>query len=85
MISDARCTCFQVDDLKMSPEELKAALIDSFWGTERGLSATADTRAEINELITQLEAANTCNNPTDVSSLSFGFASFPRGHLFCAL
>jgi hypothetical protein len=34
-------------------EELKLALIDSFWGTERGLSASSDSRAEINELITQ--------------------------------
>ena len=33
--------------------ELKAALIDSFWGTERGLAASSDTRAEINELISQ--------------------------------
>ena len=35
-------------------EELKAALLDSFWGTERGLAASSDSRAEINELITQV-------------------------------
>lgn len=29
------------------------ALLDSFWGTERGLSASSDSRAEINELLTQ--------------------------------
>ncbi len=34
--------------------ELKMALLDSFWGTERGLSASSDSRAEINELITQV-------------------------------
>lgn len=36
--------------------ELKMALLDSFWGTERGLSASSDSRAEINELITQVGA-----------------------------
>lgn len=44
----------------MSVQELKAALLDSFWGVDRGLSASSDARAEINELISQLEA----NNPT---------------------
>lgn len=34
--------------------ELKAALLDSFWGTDRGLAASSDARAEINELITQV-------------------------------
>jgi PAP_fibrillin len=61
-----RASSLQMEELKMSPEELKAALLDSFWGTERGLTATADTRAEINELITQLEAANPCDSPTEV-------------------
>ncbi|CAK0784351.1 hypothetical protein CVIRNUC_007555 [Coccomyxa viridis] len=36
--------------------ELKAQLLDSLFGTERGLSASSEVRAEINELITQLEA-----------------------------
>lgn len=34
--------------------DLKMALLDSFWGTERGLAASSDSRAEINELITQV-------------------------------
>lgn len=38
--------------------ELKAQLLDSLFGTERGLSASSEVRAEINELITQLEAEN---------------------------
>jgi hypothetical protein len=42
----------------MSTEELKAALLDSFYGTERGLSAGLESRAEIAELLAQLEAAN---------------------------
>lgn len=52
----------------MSPEELKSALLDSFWGTERGLTASADTRAEINELVVQLEASNDCDNVTEARS-----------------
>ncbi|KAK9908266.1 hypothetical protein WJX75_005120 [Coccomyxa subellipsoidea] len=38
--------------------ELKAQLLDSLFGTQRGLSASSEVRAEINELITQLEAKN---------------------------
>lgn len=36
----------------------QAQLLDSLFGTERGLSASSEVRAEINELITQLEAEN---------------------------
>jgi hypothetical protein len=50
----------------MSIEEIKAALLDSFWGTDRGLSASTDVRADINELITQLEAKTPVENPTQV-------------------
>lgn len=37
---------------------MQAQLLDSLFGTERGLSASSEVRAEINELITQLEAKN---------------------------
>jgi hypothetical protein len=37
------------------------------YGTERGLAARSEIRAEINELITQLEAKNPTPSPTDVS------------------
>lgn len=40
--------------------ELKMALLDSFWGTERGLAASSDSRAEINELITQVGHRASC-------------------------
>ena len=43
---------------------LKEALLDSFWGTERGLTAAPETRAEINEVISQLEAVNPNSSPT---------------------
>jgi hypothetical protein len=41
----------------MTPDELKRALLDSFFGAERGLSAGAETRAEVAELLSQLEAS----------------------------
>ena len=50
----------------MSKEELKAALTDSLYGTERGLKADSDTRAEIEELITQLEGKNPTALPNEV-------------------
>jgi hypothetical protein len=44
----------------------QAALLDSLFGTERGLAARSEVRAEINELITQLEAKNPTPSPTEV-------------------
>lgn len=38
------------------------------YGTERGLSARSEVRAEINELITQLEACNPNPSPNEVSA-----------------
>lgn len=51
---------------------LKKALVDSFYGTDRGLSATSETRAEIVELITQLEAQNPTPAPTEALPLLNG-------------
>lgn len=45
---------------------MQAALLDSLYGTERGLAARSEVRAEINELISQLEAKNPNPNPTEV-------------------
>ena len=45
---------------------VQAALLDSLYGTERGLAARSEVRAEINELISQLEAKNPNPNPTEV-------------------
>jgi hypothetical protein len=36
------------------------------YGIERGLSARSEIRAEINELLSQLEAKNPMPNPTEV-------------------
>lgn len=63
-------------------EGLKRQLVDSFYGTDRGLRASSETRAEIVELITQLEAKNPTPAPTDALSLLNGkwilaYTSFP--------
>uniref|UniRef100_A0A383VLT1 Plastid lipid-associated protein/fibrillin conserved domain-containing protein n=1 Tax=Tetradesmus obliquus TaxID=3088 RepID=A0A383VLT1_TETOB len=57
---------------EMSAADIKAALLDSFYGTERGLSARSEVRAEINELITQLEAKNPTPSPTEMMALLDG-------------
>lgn len=49
----------------MAVSDIKAALLDSFYGTERGLTARSEVRAEINELISQLEAFNPTPEPTE--------------------
>ncbi|XP_057960535.1 plastid-lipid-associated protein, chloroplastic-like isoform X2 [Malania oleifera] len=51
---------------------LKKALVDSFYGTDRGLRASSETRAEIVELITQLEAKNPTPAPTEALTLLNG-------------
>ena len=51
-------------------ERLKKALVDSFYGTDHGLKATSETRAEIVELITQLKAKNPTAAPTEALSFS---------------
>ncbi|CAO2842473.1 unnamed protein product [Amaranthus hypochondriacus] len=52
--------------------KLKKQLVDSFYGTDRGLKASSETRAEIVELITQLEAKNPTPAPTDALPLLNG-------------
>ncbi|KAF5204802.1 Plastid-lipid-associated protein [Thalictrum thalictroides] len=51
---------------------LKKALIDSLYGTDRGLKASSETRAEIIELITELEAQNPTPAPTEALTLLNG-------------
>ncbi|KAG6386877.1 hypothetical protein SASPL_152054 [Salvia splendens] len=59
---------------KKAPEidALKKQLIASFYGTQRGLSASAETRGEIVELISQLEAKNPTPAPTEALTLLNG-------------
>lgn len=49
--------------------ELKRCLVDCFFGTEYGLRASSQIRAEIGELISQLEARNPTPVPTEALSL----------------
>ncbi|EEF38021.1 plastid-lipid-associated protein, chloroplastic [Ricinus communis] len=53
-------------------DSLKKQLVDSFYGTDRGLKATSETRAEIVELITQLESKNPTAAPTEALTLLNG-------------
>ncbi|XP_076954429.1 light-induced protein, chloroplastic-like [Bidens hawaiensis] len=53
-------------------DTLKKQLVDSFYGTNRGLTATSETRAEVVELITHLEAKNPTPAPTEALSLLNG-------------
>ncbi|GAB4830803.1 prolyl aminopeptidase [Ancistrocladus abbreviatus] len=65
-------------DVAEPPEEpseidkLKKALVDSFYGTDRGLRASSETRAEVVELINQLEPKNPTPAPTEALSLLNG-------------
>jgi len=53
-------------------QDLKAALLDTLFGTDRGLSARSEVRAEINELISQLEAQNPTPSPAEAQNLLNG-------------
>ncbi len=46
---------------------VQVSLLDSLFGTNRGARANAEVRAEINELISQLEAKNPTPAPNEVS------------------
>lgn len=63
------------EEKPLEPSEiykLKKALVDSFYGTDRGLRVSRDTRAEIVELITQLESKNPTPAPTEALTLLNG-------------
>ncbi|KAB5560357.1 hypothetical protein DKX38_005314 [Salix brachista] len=53
-------------------DSLKRQLVDTFYGTDRGLNAISETRAEVVELITQLEARNPNPAPTEALTLLNG-------------
>ncbi|XP_071695752.1 plastoglobulin-1, chloroplastic-like [Rutidosis leptorrhynchoides] len=53
-------------------EDLKRCLVDSVYGTGLGFSASQEERAEILELVNQLEAVNPTNAPTDSVELLDG-------------
>lgn len=49
--------------------ELKTTLLDTFYGTELGFRASAEVRAEVLELVNQLESLNPTPAPTSSPSL----------------
>ncbi|XP_078438551.1 uncharacterized protein LOC144708963 [Wolffia australiana] len=53
-------------------EDLKQCLVDSFYGVEYGLAASSELRAEILELINQLEAVNPTPAPMEAPELLDG-------------
>ncbi|KAE9596922.1 hypothetical protein Lal_00007370 [Lupinus albus] len=53
-------------------EGLKRALVDTVYGTELGFRAGSEIRAEVSELVTQLEAANPTPNPVEEPGLLNG-------------
>ncbi|KAK9076027.1 hypothetical protein SSX86_004357 [Deinandra increscens subsp. villosa] len=53
-------------------EELKRCLVDSVYGTGLGFRASSEERAEIMELVNQLEAVNPTPAPTDALELLDG-------------
>ncbi|XP_027360449.1 plastoglobulin-1, chloroplastic [Abrus precatorius] len=53
-------------------EGLKRALVDTVYGTELGIRAGSEVRAEVSELVTQLEAANPTLAPVEEPALLNG-------------
>lgn len=51
-------------------EGLKRALVDTVYGTEFGFRAGSEVRAEVSELVTQLEAANPTPAPVEEPGLN---------------
>lgn len=51
---------------------LKRCLVDSVYGTNLGLRAAAEVRAEVSELVYQLEAANPTPAPVEAPGLLNG-------------
>lgn len=52
--------------------ELKRCLVDSVYGTNLGFDASSEVRAEVLELVNQLEAANPTPAPTEAPALLDG-------------
>ena len=53
-------------------EGLKRALVDTVYGTDFGFRASSEVRAEVSELVIQLEAANPTSAPVEEPGLLNG-------------
>eukprot|EP01026_Neomeris_dumetosa_P042388 TRINITY_DN3530_c0_g1_i3.p1 TRINITY_DN3530_c0_g1~~TRINITY_DN3530_c0_g1_i3.p1 ORF type:complete len:318 (+),score=43.36 TRINITY_DN3530_c0_g1_i3:184-1137(+) len=58
--------------VELPRETLKGALLDSLHGTERGVKIKSEARAEINELIAQLEAKNPTPSTSEAKEMLHG-------------
>ena len=69
--SSARPEVSGEEEEEAEVDAVKSRLLDSFYGTNRGLSASSKTRAEANELISRLEAMNPTPSPSyELAALS---------------
>ncbi|OVA02877.1 Plastid lipid-associated protein/fibrillin conserved domain [Macleaya cordata] len=68
--SDNGTAAAGVNDDKIG--DLKRCLVDTFYGTELGFKASAEVRAEVLELVNQLESLNPTPAPTEASTLLDG-------------
>ncbi|PRQ18935.1 putative plastid lipid-associated protein/fibrillin [Rosa chinensis] len=62
----------EVEEVDSKLTELKRCLVDTFYGTELGFRAGSEVRAEVVELVNQLEAANPTPAPTENPGLLDG-------------
>lgn len=60
------------DDTTEKLGDLKRCIVDSVYGTELGFRASAEVRAEVLELVNQLEAVNPNPNPVEKPELLDG-------------
>lgn len=62
----------EVDEVDENLERQKRALVDTVYGTELGFRAGSEIRAEVSELVTQLEVANPTPAPVEAPALLNG-------------
>lgn len=62
----------QTEEADDKLEGLKLALVDTVYGTELGFRTGSEVRAEVSELVTQLEAANPTSAPVEEPGLLNG-------------
>ncbi|KAL6176044.1 hypothetical protein ACLB2K_052680 [Fragaria x ananassa] len=62
----------EVEEVDSKLTELKRCLVDTLYGTELGFRAGSEVRAEVVELVNQLEAANPTPAPTENPGLLDG-------------
>ena len=62
----------EVDEQAERREELKRCLVDTVYGSELGFRASTETRGEVVELVTQLEASNPTPAPVEAPDLLDG-------------